>query len=49
MSREEVTAGNLVSAGQTLLTTVVSVDKIYAEFETDEQVYLKYAALTRAG
>jgi RND family efflux transporter MFP subunit len=49
VSREEVTSGNLVSAGQTLLTTVVSVDKIYAEFEADEQVYLKYAAATRAG
>jgi len=49
VSREEVTTGNLVSAGQTLLTTVVSVDKIYVEFEGDEQVYLKYAALTRAG
>jgi RND family efflux transporter MFP subunit len=49
VSREEVTAGNLVSPGQTLLTTVVSVDKIYVEFESDEQVYLKYAALTRAG
>ena len=49
VSREEVTAGNLVAPGQTLLTTVVSVDKIYVEFESDEQVYLKYAALTRAG
>jgi RND family efflux transporter MFP subunit len=49
VSREEVTAGNLVGAGQTLLTTVVSVDKIYVEFEGDEQVYLKYAALTRSG
>ncbi len=49
VSREEVTAGNLVSAGQTLLTTVVSVDKIYVEFETDEQVFLKYVALARAG
>jgi RND family efflux transporter MFP subunit len=49
VSREEVTAGNLVAAGQTLLTTVVSVDKIYVEFEGDEQVYLKYAALTRSG
>jgi RND family efflux transporter MFP subunit len=49
VSREEVTAGNLVSAGTTLLTTVVSVDKIYVEFEGDEKVYLKYAALTRAG
>ena len=34
---------------QTLLTTVVSVDKIYVEFEGDEQVYLKYAALARKG
>ena len=41
--------GNLVTAGQTLLTTVVSVDKIYVEFEGDEQVYLKYAALARKG
>jgi len=49
VSREEVTSGNLVTTGQTLLTTVVSVDKIYVEFEGDEQVYLKYAALTRSG
>jgi len=48
-SREEVTAGNLVTAGTTLLTTVVSVDKIYVEFEGDEQVFLKYAALARSG
>ena len=49
VSREEVTPGNLVTSGQTLLTTVVSVDKIYVEFESDEQVYLKYAAMTRSG
>jgi RND family efflux transporter MFP subunit len=49
VSREEVTTGNLVTSGQTLLTTVVSVDKIYAEFEGDERVYLKYAALSRSG
>jgi len=48
VSREEVTVGNLVTNG-TLLTTVVSVDKIYVEFETDEQAYLKSTALTRAG
>jgi RND family efflux transporter MFP subunit len=47
VSREEVTAGNLVTAGETLLTTVVSVDKIYVEFEGDEQVYLRYAARVR--
>ncbi len=49
VSREEVTEGNLVTAGQTLLTRVVSVDKIYVEFDGDEQVYLKHAALTRKG
>jgi RND family efflux transporter MFP subunit len=49
VSREEVTEGNLVAAGQTLLTTLVSVDKIYVQFEGDEQVYLKYADLARKG
>lgn len=48
-SREEITAGNFVASGQTLLTTVVSVDKIYVEFEGNEALYLKYAALARAG
>ncbi|MGH3991971.1 MAG: efflux RND transporter periplasmic adaptor subunit, partial [Pseudonocardiaceae bacterium] len=46
------TAGNLVQAGPpdaTLLTTVVSLDPIYAYFEGDEQTYLKYAALARNG
>ena len=49
ISRAEVTAGNLVTSDQTLLTTLVSIDPIYVEFEGDEQVYLKYAALARAG
>jgi len=49
VSRAEVTAGNLVTADQTLLTRLVSIDPIYVEFEGDEQVYLKYAALARAG
>lgn len=51
-SRAEVTVGNLVTgggAGSTLLTTVVSLDPIYAYFEGDEQVYLKYAELSRRG
>ncbi len=47
VSRAEVTEGNLVSGGAagaaTLMTTVVSLDPIYAYFEGDEQVYLKYA------
>ena len=49
VSRAEITAGNLVTSGQTLLTTVVSVDPIYVEFEGDERVFLKYAALARKG
>ncbi|MGH7510522.1 MAG: efflux RND transporter periplasmic adaptor subunit [Gemmatimonadales bacterium] len=52
VGRAEVTPGNLVHAGPpdaTLLTTVVSVDPIYAYFEGDEQTYLKYAALARNG
>lgn len=52
VSKAEVTAGNLVSAGSgatPLLTTVVSVDPIYVSFEGDEQVYLKYNELARRG
>ena len=52
VSNAQVTEGNLVQAGPptaTLLTTVVSLDPIYVYFEGDEQTYLKYAALARAG
>jgi len=51
VGRALVTEGNLVQAGPpagTLLTTVVSLDPIYVTFESDEQTYLKYAALARA-
>jgi multidrug efflux system membrane fusion protein len=47
VGRAEITAGNLVAAGQTLLTTLVSVDPIYVSFDGDEQVYLKVAGLKR--
>ncbi len=44
ISRTEVTMGNLVSAGSNapLLTSIVSNDSIYADFEVDEQTYLRY-------
>ncbi len=44
VSRVEITVGNLVSAGPNapLLTSVVSNENIYADFEVDEQTYLKY-------
>jgi len=51
VSRAAVTVGNLVQEGPpsaTLLTTVVSVDPIYAYVDGDEQTYLKYAAFARA-
>jgi multidrug efflux system membrane fusion protein len=41
ISRANVTLGNLVTNGQTLLTTVVSLDPIYVRFDGDEQAYLR--------
>jgi len=49
VGRAEITAGNLVAAGQTLLTTVVSADPIYVSFDGDEQVYLKYVDMALRG
>ncbi|RON09785.1 efflux transporter periplasmic adaptor subunit [Pseudomonas brassicacearum] len=49
VSRAEITAGNLVTADVTALTSVVSTDKIYAYFDADERVYLKYTQLARQG
>jgi RND family efflux transporter MFP subunit len=47
ISRALVTSGNFVSNGQTLLTTLVSLDPIYVTFDGDEQVYLKYTKRAR--
>ncbi|HJE30662.1 MAG TPA: efflux RND transporter periplasmic adaptor subunit, partial [Pseudomonas nitrititolerans] len=49
VGRALITAGNLVNAGEALLTTLVSTDKVYAYFEADERTYLKYRALAREG
>ncbi len=49
VGRAEITAGNLVAAGQTLLTSVVSIDPIYVSFDGDEQVYLKYVGMDLRG
>ena len=53
ISQAEVTTGTLISGGQageaSLLTTIVSLDPIYAYFESDEQMYLKYSAMARSG
>lgn len=47
VGRAIVTAGNLVNSGPpepTLLTTVVSLDPIYASFDADEQTFRRYMA-----
>ncbi|MGL5489508.1 MAG: efflux RND transporter periplasmic adaptor subunit, partial [Shewanella sp.] len=45
-SYANVTAGNYVSAGQSVLTSLVSTASMYAYFDVDEQTYLKYVKLT---
>jgi multidrug efflux system membrane fusion protein len=50
VGRAIITEGNLVSSGPgeaTLLTTVVSIDPIYAYFDADEQVFLRYQEAAR--
>jgi RND family efflux transporter MFP subunit len=43
-SRTQVTVGNLVNGGggETLLTTIVSVDPMYVYFDVDERALLRY-------
>ncbi len=43
VSRAEITVGNLVRSGPNapLLTSVVAEDRVYVDFEVDEQTYLK--------
>ncbi len=52
VSRAVTTEGNLVSSGPgeaTLMTTLVSLDPIYAVFDVDEQSFLRYGALASEG
>ncbi|QJW93950.1 efflux RND transporter periplasmic adaptor subunit [Frigoriglobus tundricola] len=52
-SRYVVTVGNLIQAGDqnggSLLTTVVSVDPMYAYFDSDESTAMRVRQLVRAG
>jgi multidrug efflux system membrane fusion protein len=47
--RAHVTAGNLAQADATVLTTLVSLDPVYVDFEADERSYLRYNELARRG
>ena len=51
VSRAEVTVGNVVAAGASSvpLTTLVSVSKVYASFDVDEQTFLRYVNPARNG
>ena len=49
MSRQLVNRGNLVQADSTLLTTLVSVDPIYAYFNVDEGTVQKYISQIKRG
>src|SRR5882724_4105634 len=53
VGRKLVTEGNLINGGVgtqgTLLTTIVSLDPIYAYFEADEGSLLKYSRLAQTG
>lgn len=47
--RALVTAGNLAKPDATVLTTLVSLDPVFVYFEGDEQAYLRYNQMARAG
>src|SRR6201997_4760258 len=49
VSRQLVKIGNLVQADSTQLTTVVSIDPIYAYFSMDELASLSYQRLVKEG
>jgi membrane fusion protein, multidrug efflux system len=49
VSRQLVNIGNLVQADSTQLTTIVSIDPIYAYFSVDELAALKYQRLVQEG
>ncbi|HEX4592348.1 MAG TPA: efflux RND transporter periplasmic adaptor subunit, partial [Gemmataceae bacterium] len=49
VSRNYITAGNLVTADTTLLTTVVSQDPMFVLFDVDEPTMLRVQELIREG
>lgn len=49
ISDRRVDAGNLVQQGQTLLTTLVALDPVYAVFDASEAEYLRQARAAQAG
>lgn len=48
IGRKLISEGNLVSANDTLLTTIVSLDPMYFYFDIDERSYLAYSRMMAA-
>ncbi|MBW6399390.1 efflux RND transporter periplasmic adaptor subunit [Roseomonas sp. HJA6] len=49
ISDRRVDAGNLVQAGETLLTTLVTLDPVYVTFDASEAEYLRQARAAQGG
>lgn len=49
VGRPDITVGNTVGAGMVVLTTIQSVDPVYADFDIDEQTYLRAMKAVREG
>ena len=49
LSRRLVDPGNMVKADDTMLTTIVSLDPMYVNFDIDERTILKLRRLVRSG
>jgi len=49
VSDRRVDAGNLVAQGQTLLTTLLTLDPVYAVFDASEAQHLRFARAARGG
>ena len=49
LSRRMVDPGNLVKADDTMLTTIVSLDPMYVNFDIDERTLLKLRRLVQSG
>ncbi len=49
VSRTQIDPGNIVKADETLLTTIVAMDPMYAYFEVDERTLLRIQRYAREG
>lgn len=49
ISRRYIDRGNLIKADETILTTIVSLDTVYANFDVDDRTLLRVRRLIRDG